>query len=217
MARPKGLFGPGEGERPDVFRFERLFWSKGLTLVAGVDEVGRGCLAGPVVACAVILPVDCIIPGVDDSKALSPVEREGLARQIKEKAVSWAIGVVGPGDIDQLNILRASLKAMKMAVEALDPPPHALLVDGNQPFKSAVPLKAIPKGDVLSHTISAASIVAKVYRDALMVEYHSQYPQYNFAQHKGYPTKGHKEALSRYGPCPIHRMSFKGVRGGKEG
>ena len=213
MPRPRVLLEPGAGEDRDFFRFERLFWSRGWRLVAGVDEAGRGCLAGPVVACAVILPRECVIPGVNDSKALSPAVREGLSKVIKEKAISWAIGVVGPKEIDRSNILRASLKAMKMAVEALNPPPDAILVDGNQTFESSVPQKAIPKGDLLSHTISAASIVAKVHRDALMLEYHHQYPHYNFAQHKGYPTKIHKEALKLYGPSPIHRRSFKGVSG----
>lgn len=188
-----------------------MFWTRGLDYVAGVDEAGRGCLAGPVVACAVILPKGEIIPGIADSKSLSPKRREELAHEIKMRAISWSIGVTGPQEIDEINILQASLKAMRMAVEELELRPDAILVDGNQPLQCDILLKAVPKGDRLSHTISAASIIAKVHRDALMVEYHEKYPSYNFFKNKGYPTREHKEALARMGPCPIHRRSFKGV------
>ena len=192
-------------------RFERAFWEAGLEYVAGVDEVGRGPLAGPVVACAVILPKGAIIEGVCDSKALSPKRREELAETIKRKALSWALGVIEPQEIDKINILRASLKAMGIAVKGLRPQPHALLIDGNQPIETGLPQRAIPRGDSLSHTISCASIIAKVHRDALMVHYHALYPVYNFLKNKGYPTKDHREAILRHGPCPIHRRSFKGV------
>jgi len=206
-----GLLPEPEREPVDCLMFERMFWTRGLEYVAGVDEAGRGCLAGPVVACAVILPKGEIIPGIADSKSLSPKRREELAREIKMRAISWSIGVTGPQEIDEINILQASLKAMRMAVEELDPKPAAILVDGNQPLQCDILLKTVPKGDRLSHTISAASIIAKVYRDALMVEYHEKYPSYNFFKNKGYPTREHKEALARMGPCPIHRRSFKGV------
>ena len=210
MAMARALLDPG-AVATDCLRFERIFWAHGLKLVAGVDEVGRGCLAGPVVACAVILPEGEVIQGVRDSKALGPKARERLSEEIKRRAIAWSIGVVGPDEIDAINILNASLKAMSIAVSGLDPRPDALLVDGNQPFETHLPLKTVPKGDRLSHSISAASIVAKVYRDALMVKYHARYPAYNFSNNKGYPTRDHREALGRLGPCPIHRRSFRGV------
>ena len=212
MARIRTLFEP-EAVPFDCLRFERAFWENGFELVAGVDEVGRGCLAGPVVACAVILPEEKTIHGVKDSKALTPKARERLAEEIKNQAIAWSVGIVGPEEIDAINILNASLKAMRIAVCGLNPGPDALLVDGNQPFETSLPLKTIPKGDTLSHSIAAASIIAKVYRDSLMVEYHARYPAYGFSTNKGYPTRGHREAISRFGPCPIHRKSFKGVRG----
>ncbi|OCC15709.1 Ribonuclease HII [Dissulfuribacter thermophilus] len=196
---------------PDRLRFERLFWDQGLELVAGVDEVGRGCLAGPVVACAVVLPKGEIIEGIDDSKALSAKAREHLSVEIKKRAVAWSVKEIGPDDIDSLNILQASLKAMSLAVEALKPTPHAVLVDGNQPFPCQLPLRTIPKGDSLSQSVSAASIIAKVHRDQIMERLHNLYPHYNFFKNKGYPTKEHREALRRFGPCPIHRRSFRGV------
>ena len=211
MVVSNGLLLEPEREPLDCLRLERMFWTRGLDYVAGVDEAGRGCLAGPVVACAVILPKGELIPGIADSKSLSPKRREELAREIKMRAISWSIGVTSPQEIDEINILQASLKAMRMAVEELELRPDAILVDGNQPLQCDILLKAVPKGDRLSHTISAASIIAKVYRDALMVEYHEKYPSYNFFKNKGYPTKDHKEALAHIGPCPIHRRSFKGV------
>ncbi len=194
-------------------RFEALFWEMGYKLVAGLDEAGRGCLAGPVVAAAVIMPEGLILDGVTDSKAVSEEDREGLYEIIKEASISFCVAEVSHDVIDDINILNASLLAMKRALQGLNPLADAALIDGNRVFDAHIPLKAIPKADVLSHTVGAASIIAKVHRDRLMREYHNIYPQYNFAKNKGYPTKEHKMAIRQYGPCPIHRMTFKGVLG----
>ncbi len=199
-------------QNQDPLSFERRFMEEGFCRIAGVDEAGRGCLAGPVVAAAVILPRGCVLDGVTDSKLLSPPVRERLFDTVLEQAVAVGIGVVGPEEIDSINVLRASLKAMTKAVDALDPRPDLLLIDGNQSIPHYLPQKAIVQGDRLSLSISAASIVAKVYRDRLMERYHDEYPCYNFARHKGYGTREHREALRRWGVSPIHRKSFKGVR-----
>lgn len=196
----------------DPLCYERLLWAMGVEPVAGLDEAGRGCLAGPVVAAAVIFPKAVFIPEVRDSKTLSPKSREAAAGIIREKASSIAVGVIWPDEIDKINILRASLKAMAMAVDRLDIRPGILLVDGNQTIPHDIPQKTIVSGDRLSFTIAAASIIAKVYRDAIMKEFSLQYPQYNFAAHKGYPTSDHLTALKQFGPCPIHRRTFKGVK-----
>jgi len=196
----------------DSLYFERSLWDQGLNPVAGLDEVGRGCLAGPVVAAAVILPQDLYLPGVRDSKDLSPKKRQVLDRLIREKALAVSLGQIGWAEIDQINILQASLKAMAQAVDRLELRPKALLIDGNQTIPNVLPQKTLVHGDQRSLSVASASIVAKVFRDALMKEMHRHYPQYNFARNKGYATLEHRKALRLYGCCPIHRKTFKGVR-----
>lgn len=196
----------------DSLYFERSLWDQGLNPVAGLDEVGRGCLAGPVVAAAVILPEDVSLPGVRDSKTLSPKKRQVLDRLIRKKALAVSLGQIGWAEIDQINILQASLKAMAQAVDRLELRPKALLIDGNQTIPNVLPQKAVVHGDQRSLSVASASIVAKVFRDALMEEMHRHYPQYNFARNKGYATLEHRNALKLYGCCPIHRKTFKGVR-----
>ncbi len=184
--------------------------------MAGVDEVGRGCLAGPVVAAAVILKEDISSHGITDSKKLTPDQREKLADYIHSVALGVAVAEVGPEKIDKINILQASLEAMKQAVKALSIQPKALLVDGNQQIPINILQKTVVKGDSRSCSIAAASIVAKVYRDNLMKKYARIYPDYLFENHKGYGTKEHLARLKRFGPCPIHRRTFKGVSSRKE-
>ncbi len=180
--------------------------------IAGVDEAGRGPLAGPVVAAAVILDDERSIKGLADSKTLSPSRREELSVLIKERAVCWALGRADVGEIDKLNILRASLLAMQRAVEALKVPPQLALIDGNQLPLLSCQGKAVIRGDVTVPVISAASILAKVARDAEMCELDKLYPEYGFSQHKGYPTEHHLRLLEQYGASPIHRRSFGPVR-----
>ena len=196
----------------DLLYFERSLWDHGLDPVAGLDEVGRGCLAGPVVAAAVILSPDIHLPGVRDSKVLSSKQRETLNKAIREKALAVSVAQVESAEIDRINILRASLKAMAQAVDNLDLRPRALLIDGNQPIPHTLPQKTLVKGDQRSLSVAAASIVAKVFRDSLMEEMHRNYPHYNFASNKGYATLEHRKAIKLYGCCPIHRKTFKGVR-----
>lgn len=180
-------------------------------LIAGVDEVGRGPLAGPVIAAAVILDPARPIAGLADSKKLSPARRERLALDIRANALAWALGRAEVAEIDRLNIFQASLLAMRRAVEALPMTPDRVLVDGKHCPPLACPCTAIVKGDATVPAISAASILAKVTRDAELRELHDRYPRYDFARHKGYPTAVHREALRRYGPCPEHRRSFAPV------
>ena len=180
-------------------------------LIAGVDEVGRGPLAGPVIAAAVILDPARPIAGLADSKKLSPARRERLALDIRANALAWALGRAEVAEIDRLNIFQASLLAMRRAVEALPMTPDRVLVDGKHCPPLACPCTAIVKGDATVPAISAASILAKVARDAELRELHDRYPHYDFARHKGYPTAIHREALRRYGPCPEHRRSFAPV------
>ena len=180
-------------------------------LIAGVDEAGRGPLAGPVVAAAVILDPDRRLRGLRDSKVLTPVERERLAIKIRANAIAWAVGFADVGEIDTLNILRASLLAMRRAVHALAVTPTEALVDGNQCPELDCPVYAIIKGDRDIASISAASIIAKTTRDAMLVELDRVYPVYGFAQHKGYSTREHIAALNRHGPCPAHRRFFAPV------
>jgi ribonuclease HII len=180
-------------------------------LIAGVDEAGRGPLAGPVVAAAVILDPDRRLRGLRDSKVLTPVERERLAVKIRANAIAWAVGFADVGEIDTLNILRASLLAMRRAVHALAVVPTEALVDGNQCPELDCPVFAIVKGDRDIASISAASIIAKTTRDAMLVELDRVYPVYGFAQHKGYSTREHIAALNRHGPCPAHRRFFAPV------
>ena len=182
-------------------------------IIAGVDEAGRGSLVGPVVAGAVIMEEDLLVsyPYIRDSKCLSPVQREKAFDYICKKAMSVAVGVVSHHFIDQYNILNASLEAMRRAVLGLSLMPDLLLVDGNHKFPISIPQRCIKKGDKINKLISAASIVAKVYRDRIMIAYHKKYPEYNIARNKGYPTKEHKEKLKIYGPSPVHRLSYRGV------
>jgi ribonuclease HII len=192
--------------------FEARARKKGYRLVAGIDEAGRGPLAGPVVAGAVILPEGLIIGGLADSKTLPEDERERLFAIIMEKAVSVGVGIVDSTVVDQVNILQATLAAMLQAAQKLNPAPGILLIDGNQPISWPGPQQTIIKGDALCHSISAASVVAKVTRDRIMARMALLYPQYGFGRHKGYGVPEHREAIRRHGPCPIHRMTFKGVR-----
>ena len=196
----------------DLWYFEKEATQKGCNDIAGIDEAGRGPLAGPVVSAAVILPATFQDPDITDSKKLSPKKRERLFDKIYDRAISVGIGIVDPVEIDRINILQASLLSMAMAVENLIPQPDHLLIDGNFPIPSELPQQSIIKGDALSISIAAASIVAKVSRDRLMQCYHEYYPQFDFPKHKGYPTKAHKEAIREFGFCPIHRRSFKGVK-----
>ncbi len=181
-------------------------------LVCGVDEAGRGPLAGPVFAACVILRADDLIEGLADSKVLSAKRRVELAVQIRFRAAAWAIASATAEEIDRVNILQASMLAMRRAVEQLTIEPDEVLVDGLHCPDLGFPARAIVDGDALVAEISAASILAKTARDALMLEMHERYPDYGFARHKGYPTRDHLEALRRFGPCPIHRRSFAPVR-----
>jgi ribonuclease HII len=205
MSRP-----PGSG---DVFADPEAFWRfQGINLIAGVDEAGRGPLAGPVVAAAVILPPEVRLPGLRDSKRLTPEARDALDQEIRQAALAFAIREQSPRQIERLGILAASLKAMAQAIQALKVAPEMVLVDGHQPLPLAYPQQPVIKGDDLCPSISAASILAKVHRDRVMVSHHRRYPQYNFADHKGYATKEHLEALRCWGPCEAHRRTFKGVK-----
>jgi ribonuclease HII len=180
--------------------------------VAGVDEAGRGPLAGPVVVAAVILDPDRPIDGLADSKKLSEARREGLYGLIVERALAWSVIEMSPGEIDELNILQATLLGMRRAVEALTPAPQMALIDGNRAPPLSCAVKTVIGGDALEPAISAASILAKVTRDRHMVALHERFPEYGFERHKGYPTTGHLEALIRFGPCEHHRRSFAPVR-----
>lgn len=200
---------PSDGA--DLWEFDRGVYARGHDFIAGVDEAGRGPLAGPVVSAAVILNRDTPIAGLADSKKLSPRKRESLFAEIYARAVAVGIGIVDALEIDRINILRAALCSMAMAVANLRPRPDWLLIDGSFGIPAEFPQTAIPKGDGLSASIAAASIVAKVSRDHLMARYHDDYPQFGFSRHKGYPTKAHRDALRQYGCCPIHRRSFNGV------
>lgn len=204
-----------------VSRSSAVFPEIAASRQAGIDEAGRGCLAGPVVAAAVILPEGAHIPGLADSKTLSPSRRDGLAAEIGTVAVAWGLGVVWPAEIDRINILQATFRAMCHAASVLKVRPEALLVDGNQiipehlfrmrGWEAAPRQRAIVEGDALMPAISAASILAKTFRDMLMEKLDHRYPGYGFAKHKGYGSREHLEALNRLGPCPLHRLTFRGV------
>lgn len=181
-------------------------------VIAGVDEAGRGPLAGPVVAAAVILFRDDDVTGLKDSKLLSAARREALAADIRTRAVAWALGAAEVEEIDRVNILEASMRAMSRAVAALAVRPQRVLVDGNRTPRLACEAQAVVGGDRCIASVSAASILAKVARDRLMADFDRLYPEYGFARHKGYPTAAHRQALARFGPCPIHRRSFAPVR-----
>lgn len=191
-----------------LWRFENEAYAQGYRTIVGTDEVGRGPLAGPVVAAAVVLPRGVEILGINDSKKLSEKRREALAEEIKAKALAYKIAEVSPAEIDRVNILHAAERAMKEAVEAL-PFGDYLLVDGQNQLDVRLPVRNLIGGDSISISIAAASIIAKVYRDHLMVQLDSVYPQYNFAQNKGYGTADHYAALQKYGPSPVHRRSFR--------
>jgi ribonuclease HII len=190
---------------------ENSLYQNGYHYIAGIDEVGRGPLAGPVVAAAVVLPPYHKLPGINDSKKLSARKREILYTAIFKGALSVGIGIVDHREIDQTNILKASLKAMSLAARNLSCLVDYILVDGIFPIPSVIPQKTVKKGDSLSVLIAAASVVAKVTRDTMMQDYHHQYPYYNFARNKGYGTKEHRDAIKRYGFSPLHRKTFKGV------
>ncbi len=196
----------------DAWVFEKAAWKNGYTSVAGIDEAGRGPLAGPVVSAAVILPDDVPISGIKDSKKISPTRREKLFDDIHRHAIAVGVGIVGPVEIDRMNILQASLLSMAISVRNLQTVPDFLLIDGQFPISGDLPQKAIPKGDSLSISIAAASIIAKVTRDRIMDQYARDYPEFDFSRNKGYPTRAHKEAIRKYGYCSIHRLSFKGVK-----
>ena len=196
--------------RPDS-SFEKRAFRQGFRLVAGVDEAGRGCLFGPVVAAAVILDPSRPIRGLQDSKQLSPGEREKLAAAIRLKALGWAVGAADAAEIDRWNIYQASRVAMVRAVAALVPQPDFLLIDAMR-LDLPVPQESIIKGDARSRSIAAASILAKTHRDAGMAVWDEIYPQYGFREHKGYGTPAHLRALAAYGPTPLHRFSYAPVR-----
>lgn len=196
----------------DLWQLERECWAQGITLVCGCDEAGAGPLAGPVYAAAVILPPECSIPGLNDSKKVSPKRRALLFDVIQQTALAWAIARVEAEEIDATDILTARIKAMQLAIDQLSPSPAFALIDGNRDRgKGAAittPHLTVVKGDSLSPSIAAASILAKVSRDRYMEEVARDYPQYEFERHKGYGTKRHYELLRQYGPCPIHRKTF---------
>lgn len=192
----------------DKLFYERELSDKGFKYICGVDEVGRGPLAGPVVCAAVILPLDDLIEGVDDSKKLSPKKREALSEQILKKAIACHISLVEPQIIDKINILQATKLCMKQAVEGLNIPADFVLTDGNMTLDISVPQKSIVGGDAKSYLIGAASIVAKVYRDGLMDELAVTYPDYDFQNNKGYGTEKHIQGIKKSGVCPVHRRSF---------
>lgn len=192
--------------------FEQQAVADGYRLIAGVDEVGRGCLAGAVVAAACILDLSKPLPaGLDDSKKISEKKRATIAEELKNSAVAYAIAQVEADEIDRINILQATKKAMRLAIEALTPNADFLLIDAVQLRELRLPQKSIIKGDAISASIAAASILAKTYRDDLMREMCKIYPEYGFSKHVGYGTKAHFEALRAHGPCPLHRKSFRGV------
>ncbi|MBI5557959.1 MAG: ribonuclease HII [Deltaproteobacteria bacterium] len=195
-----------------TFTHERTLAGKGVRLVAGVDEAGRGPLAGPVVAASVILPADCQYFLFQDSKKLTEKKREQLFATLTAMGIPIGVGVASPEEIDGINILQASLLAMKRAVLALPAMPDFLLVDGTFAVPLHVNQQTLVKGESKSASIAAASIVAKVTRDRIMLDYHASYPQFNFKKHKGYPTREHRELLVEFGPCAIHRRTFSGVR-----
>lgn len=190
------------------YSFEKQFRSEGYTLVCGTDEAGRGPLAGPVVAGACILPDGLIIEGLDDSKKLTEKKRERLFDEICEKALCWSVALSTPEEIDEINILNASLQAMRRAIDGLSMRPDFVLVDGNVDRDFQIPAKAVVGGDGIVQSIAAASVLAKVTRDRMCAELDKEYPMYGFAKHKGYPTPAHKLAVYEYGPCPEHRRSF---------
>ena len=194
--------------------YERKLWNQGICNIAGIDEAGRGPLAGPVVAAAVVFPPDIFIEGINDSKKISSRRREKLFQKIKERAITVATGIVNEKEIDRINIYQATLQAMRKAVEKLNKNPDHLLIDGLTLPDDCYNQTGIKGGDGLCFSIASASIIAKVTRDKIMINYHKKYPEYNFASNKGYGTKEHVEAIRKYGRCEIHRSSFS-IKGWK--
>ena len=192
----------------NLYEMENALRAEGFGLICGVDEAGRGPLAGPVCAAAVILPEGCVIEGLNDSKKLTEKRREALFPEICERAVSWGVAFAGPEEIDALNILGATYLAMNRAIEALTPAPELALIDGNRSAGIVFPCRTVVGGDGKCACIAAASVLAKVSRDRLMMEMEEKYPGYGFARHKGYPTPAHYAAIRELGPSPIHRMTF---------
>lgn len=199
-------------QKVDPLAFERRLAEQGYQSVAGVDEAGRGCLAGPVVAASVILPQDFIIEGLKDSKQLTAKRRDEMYDRVCESALAWSWSAVDASEVDRINILQATLVAMRESIEKLKVQPDYILIDGRDTIKSAIPQKAISKGDVFSHTVSAASVIAKVTRDRMMCDYAKAYPKFSFHVHKGYGTKLHLDELGQNKPSPIHRMTFRRVK-----
>ena len=191
-----------------MWDIENSFFSQGIQLICGVDEAGRGPLAGPVCAAAVILPPNIEIPGLNDSKKLSDKRRRELFPVIQQQALAWSVAFADQKEIHEINILQATYAAMERAIHSLNIKPELALIDGNRAKDFGIPVQTIVHGDSLSASIAAASILAKVTRDDLMLEMAKEYPAYAFDVHKGYGTKAHYEALTTYGPCPIHRMTF---------
>lgn len=192
----------------NMWEIEDSFYAEGVRIICGVDEAGRGPLAGPVCAAAVILPEHLRIPGLTDSKKLTDKKRRELFPLIQEQAIAYGIGFASEREIDEINILQATFLAMQRALEQLPVRPELALIDGNREKDFGIPVKTVVKGDSLSANIAAASILAKVSRDDLMLKMDEAYPEYGFAVHKGYGTKAHYTALREYGPSPIHRMTF---------
>lgn len=201
-----------EMNAPSLLGFEEHARRRGYRCVAGIDEAGRGPLAGPVVAAAVILPDICELPGLTDSKQLSARQREALYPQIRRQALAVGVGLCDAAVIDRINILQATLQAMRQAVTRLSTPADFLLIDGISTIALPLPQQTIKQGDARSLSIAAASVIAKVVRDRLMVIYDRRYPGYGFAGHKGYGSAAHLEAIARLGPSPLHRRTFRGVR-----
>ena len=192
----------------NMWQIEQSFFEKGIEVICGVDEAGRGPLAGPVCAAAVILPAGIDIPGLNDSKKLSDKRRRELFPIIKEKAIAYGIAFADHSEIDEINILQATYLAMERALTMLEVKPQLALIDGNRAKDFGIPVETVVHGDSLSASIAAASVLAKVTRDDYMLEMANAYPQYGFDIHKGYGTKAHYAALTEHGPCPIHRMTF---------
>jgi ribonuclease HII len=195
----------------DPLSFERNARNDGYTCIAGLDEAGRGPLAGPVVAAAVVLPDGLLIPGLTDSKQVPAAMRDRLFDTIRERAVCFGTGAANERTIDEVNILQATIIAMEQALQALVPPPDYLLIDALALPRVSLPQQGLVKGDCRSHSIAAASILAKVTRDRIMLQLHERYPEYNFKRHKGYGTREHLERLRKYGPCEVHRKTFHPV------
>lgn len=195
-------------ERPELYEIENALRGSGLTLICGVDEAGRGPLAGPVCAAAVILPPGLVIDGLNDSKKLTEKKRDALYEIITARAVSWGVGLASPEEIDALNILQATYLAMRRAVGQLNCTPDYVLVDGNGDPKLSLPTETLIKGDGRAACVAAASVLAKVTRDRLLLALDAEYPEYGFARHKGYPTKAHYAAIAAHGVTTAHRQSF---------